>query len=144
MSKKIETSDIIVCRNVDKTVEILLTLRSPNSFSGNMWCIPGGHLNENEDPLEGGMRELYEETGVDLRSIKSKVKKIFVHELNEHRTKYGVTYSCVLPENFKYNIRPQASEISEIRWFNIQKIPYDNIAFDHGDILSRFKNKITK
>lgn len=144
MIEKISTSDIIVCRIIDGNIEILLTLRYPHSFCGNKWCIPGGHLNENENPIDGGIREVCEETGIDLRSIRNKVKKIFVHKLNEHRTKYGVTYSCILPDNFKYKISAQPSEVSDVRWFNIKKIPHDNFAFDHEDIVLSFIKKITK
>lgn len=140
----IKTADIIVCRLINNQVQILLALRSPNSFCGNKWCIPGGHLEENESPLDGCIRELKEETGIDLSSIRNKIRKFLLNGLNQYRNKCGMTYSCLLPENFKYDIHPQQNEISEVRWFDIQKIPYENIAFDHGDIVEDFIKKITK
>lgn len=144
MIKKIETSDIIVCRLINHEVEILLALRSPESFGGNKWCIPGGHLDHGENPLDGGIRELNEETGINLQPIKNRVRKFFISELNQYRNKYGITYMCLLPTNFIYKISPQQNEVSDVDWFNIKKIPYDNIAFDHGDIIKNFVEKITK
>jgi 8-oxo-dGTP diphosphatase len=144
MIENIGTADIIMCRIVDGNVEILLTLRSPTSFQGNKWCIPGGHLNDNEDPLEGAIREVKEETGIYLQSVKHKIFKLLISQINDHRNKCGITYSCLLPDEFEYKIIPQQTEVSDIRWFDAKKIPYDKIAFDHGDIINYFFKKLTK
>jgi 8-oxo-dGTP pyrophosphatase MutT (NUDIX family) len=34
------------------------------------WTLPGGHLDEGEDPHEGGKRELKEEAGIDAKKLK--------------------------------------------------------------------------
>lgn len=49
---------------------ILFIRRSDNG----KWTMPGGHLNEGEDPKEGALRELYEETGI--RAPKDKLVAI--------------------------------------------------------------------
>ena len=33
------------------------------------WLPPGGHINENEDPVQAVVREIYEETGLDVEII---------------------------------------------------------------------------
>lgn len=45
---------------------ILLLKRSPKSFSGEKWCLPGGKREEGESRLEGAKRELHEECGIEL------------------------------------------------------------------------------
>lgn len=34
------------------------------------WACPGGHLENGEDPYEGAIREMKEETGLDVEDIK--------------------------------------------------------------------------
>ena len=48
----------------DSTKEkVLLTRRSDNG----RWCIPGGHMEPGEGALETCIREVWEETGLDVR-----------------------------------------------------------------------------
>jgi 8-oxo-dGTP diphosphatase len=44
----------------------LLLQRSYTTHHGGTWGIPGGALKRDEAPIEGAMRELYEETGIIL------------------------------------------------------------------------------
>lgn len=46
--------------------QILLLKRSPDCYSGEKWCLPGGKREEGESRLEGAKRELHEECGIDL------------------------------------------------------------------------------
>ena len=38
----------------------------PESFPGK-WCVPGGKALDGESPLNNVMREVYEETGIELK-----------------------------------------------------------------------------
>ena len=46
--------------------KILLLKRSPKSFLGEKWYLPGGKREEGESCLEGAKRELHEECGIEL------------------------------------------------------------------------------
>ncbi|CAL1538265.1 unnamed protein product [Lymnaea stagnalis] len=56
--------------------KVLLTRRAPHLriFPG-LWVPPGGHVEENESLAEAGIRELQEETGIDLKIMDCKNKK---------------------------------------------------------------------
>ena len=48
--------------------QVLLLKRSSNQkIDQFLWELPGGKLNEGEDPLEALKREVYEETGLEIR-----------------------------------------------------------------------------
>jgi len=136
MNSKIKTADILLIRINKGKIQVLLTKRGPNIYEPNKWCIPGGHLNDGEVPINGGIRELKEETNVDITPIKKNLKILDIHLISEIRKSYGITYTCVLPPTFKYIIKPQANEISDVKWFNYDEIPYNQIAFDHGDVIN--------
>lgn len=144
MSKKIKTSDILLLRINEGKLQVLLSKRSPESFEGNKWCIPGGHIDDNETPLDGGIRELKEETNVDVSPIKSNLKMLAIHPTSNIRKSYGITYTCAIPPNYPHTLKPQAGEISEVKWFDSNKIPHDQMAFDHGDIVSDLINKLKR
>lgn len=142
MNNKIKTSDILLLRVNEGKVQVLLTKRGPNMYVPNKWCIPGGHIDDNEVPMDGGIRELKEETNIDVSPIKSNLKVLDIHPISEIRKGYGITYTCVLPPDFKYTLKPQSEEISEIKWFYENEIPHDQMAFDHGDIVDGLMKRI--
>lgn len=61
----------------------------------NRWTLPGGHLDDGEDPHEGGKRELKEEAGIEadqLHHLKSeKIKTHTGKEKTIHAFKYEVS-----------------------------------------------------
>lgn len=38
-----------------------------------LWIQPGGHIEKYENPIEAAIRETYEETGIDISSLKKKI-----------------------------------------------------------------------
>jgi len=47
--------------------KILITRRHPKKRYGGFWEIPGGSVLAGEDPLDGAVRELFEETGLKVK-----------------------------------------------------------------------------
>jgi mutator protein MutT len=45
---------------------VLFLLRSPDKPQGNTWCVPGGKLERGETPSQAVVREVREETGIEL------------------------------------------------------------------------------
>ena len=74
-----ETKD---SENVSKPVIIkengaLLLLRSPGQKFPHKWDLPGGHVHVGEDPKDGLVREVKEETGVTLQEP---IEKLYVED----------------------------------------------------------------
>src|SRR6056297_2259922 len=57
------TVDIIVFKNIENNPEILLIERKNEPFK-NMWALPGGFVDKDEDIKTAAYRELAEETSI--------------------------------------------------------------------------------
>ncbi len=55
---------------VDRSGRLLLQLRDGNTrIDPHRWCLPGGHVDPGEDPVESANRELLEETGLRVEEL---------------------------------------------------------------------------
>jgi 8-oxo-dGTP diphosphatase len=77
------TVGAILTRRSGNDVHILLTKRNVEPFKG-FWCIPGGHIEQNEDAVTAVKREVKEETNLDFTPrFLSYLDEIFL-ERNTH------------------------------------------------------------
>src|SRR6056300_1572257 len=123
----IKTSDILLFSIKNNILHVLLATRSnnPNDTCSDKVCIPGGRLESGESPIEGGIRELKEETGIDINEISHILKPIIYNAPNQskYRKYHGMTYTGLLPDDYNYKITPQENEISDVRWYKVDQIP---------------------
>ena len=88
------------------------------------WGIPGGRLHRGEDPLSGLVREIKEETGLDVEVEEIMTTGIFIY-LNDEPV-FGVFYNArPLDENQPLVL--DATEITDARWISLEEI--DDIPF---------------
>lgn len=59
---KTHFADVLLWRG-DK---LLILQRANDGMFSDEWCIPGGHIDPGEEPIEAASRELFEETGIKL------------------------------------------------------------------------------
>jgi 8-oxo-dGTP pyrophosphatase MutT (NUDIX family) len=148
MNSNIKTSDIALFKISNNTPYVLLTIREDNLIEGGKVCMPGGHIEKYESPLDGAVRELKEETGVDLNQCKNILHLVKYNTPNEtkYRNCYGTTYAGILPKSSKYFYNCQLTscenEVKEVRWYGIDQIPYNNMAFDHDEVIKYIIDKI--
>ena len=107
---------------------VLLARRAHPPFEG-FWDIPGGFLNEGEDPLDGLRRELREETGLEVEPERF---------LGIWMDRYGGDSTAEAPLNLYWTARvvsgdaAPADDVSELRWFNPDELPAPNeLAFEN-------------
>jgi len=65
MEKQIKVVAAIIENDQD---EILCALRAPEMSMGNLWEIPGGKVEKNEDPYSALVREISEELGCKIET----------------------------------------------------------------------------
>jgi 8-oxo-dGTP diphosphatase len=81
---------LVRCPRGDGGFDYFLARRSEFCHQGGMWAVPGGALNQGEEPLFGALREFAEEVGITLADF----AVVAVHE-DDHG---GWSYWTVLVE----------------------------------------------
>jgi 8-oxo-dGTP diphosphatase len=100
---------------------VLLARRAYEPEAGK-WDLPGGFLEEDEDPLDGLRRELREETGVEIEPLE--LAGIWAD-------RYGGLEGATATLNLYWTARivsgePEpADDVSELRWFSLEDLPPD-------------------
>ncbi|KAJ2969350.1 hypothetical protein NQ176_g8707 [Zarea fungicola] len=91
---------------------------------GANWSFPRGKINKDEDDLDCAVREVYEETGMDLRAhglvpTRGKPKYIEI-SMREQQLRLYVFRDVPMD----YNFQPQTrKEISKIQWYRLSELP---------------------
>ena len=107
---------------------VLLARRAHPPFEG-FWDIPGGFLNEGEDPLDGLRRELKEETGLEVEP--ERFLGIWMDRYGGDSTAEA-TLTLYWPARAGGGAAAPAAHVSELRWFNRDELPApDELAFEN-------------
>jgi ADP-ribose pyrophosphatase YjhB (NUDIX family) len=113
---------------------ILLVQRSVDPRQ-NDWCIPAGFIEWNEHPQQTAVRELKEETGLDI-SIRT-IFDIFFG-MDDPRT--HAVLILYIADVVGGQIKP-GDDAADVRWFDFDHLPA-NIAFQaHRDALALYRKR---
>jgi 8-oxo-dGTP diphosphatase len=111
---------------IDDRGRILLARRAGEPYAG-MWDLPGGFLDEEEHPLDAVVRELREETGLEIEPL-----ELVAIEMD----RYGDEDDAEATLNLYWTARvlsgemAPADDVSELSWFAPDELPPDEeIAF---------------
>lgn len=114
--------------------EILLVKRDTVPFK-SYWALPGGRMEPNEAIEQTIIREVKEETGLDVIIVRK------IGEYVEAGVKDDVDYdyypTCFLVKPIGGEIKRQEGEIQEIQLFNLKELPYP-LAFEHEKMIKDY------
>ena len=90
------------------------------------WGFPKGHVEENESEQETAIREVKEETNIDVRITDN--TRYTVEYMNRGLLKQVVFF---LAEPISFDLKPQSEEITVIEWLSfedaIERFTHDNV-----------------
>ncbi len=120
--------------------KIPLIKRDTVPFKG-YWALPGGRSEPGESVEQTIVREVKEETGLDVEVIRK------IGEYHEQGIESGFEYdyypACFLVKVIGGEIRKQESEIQDIELFRIKDFP-TNFAFVHNQMVVDYLASRTK
>ena len=128
-----KTATVIIVNPENK---ILLVKRLTPPFVG-YWALPGGRSEKNESAEKTAIREAKEETGLEIKII------LKVGDYHEHGIQGGYEYDyypkCFLARPLRGELAIQKTEIAEIHFFNLNKIP-EVLAFEHAQMIRDYRS----
>ncbi|MDQ3389301.1 MAG: NUDIX domain-containing protein [Gemmatimonadota bacterium] len=104
------------------------------------WVVPGGMIDWGEDVAEAAERELEEETGLRLTSIR-RILGVYSAPGRDPRV-HAISISVVAEVEGEPSIHDPL-EVSEIRAFEPEDLPFGYTAHDTGDQLRDFLDGVT-
>jgi len=113
---------------------ILLIKRDTVPFKG-YWALPGGRAEPGETVEQTIIREVKEETGLDVTVVRK------IGEYHEQGIQGGVEYdyypACFLVKVVGGEMKRQQGEIQEIQLFSLDDVP-EQLAFVHNSMVKDY------
>lgn len=130
------TADAVILAGNGHLRKVLLIQRGRPPYQG-MWALPGGFVDMDEDIDDAVVREVREETGLQLSGYQQ--LKAFGHPGRDprHRT---ITIAYLLLIDQPLDVRGQ-DDAAEAGWFDIHTLP--PLAFDHDHIIHEALERIS-
>ena len=125
---KITVDAIVFCHN-GPVMQVLLVKRKNPPFQG-MWSFPGGFVEDDEELETAALRELQEETGLKLASMRQLHTFGKVGRDPRGRTVSVAYYAFIEPEGTEVEADDDAAEA---QWVDVKSVT--ELAFDHMEIL---------
>lgn len=122
------TVDCVVLRRIDENLFILLVKRGNNPYKG-YWALPGGFLNPDETAEQAVIREIKEETDLELEAV----TQLHTYTDPDRDPRERVITIAFIAFTEKIEVKG-GDDAAEARWFSVDDLP--QLAFDHSDIIS--------
>lgn len=142
--------DLVVLSTHESDTDVLLIQRGGPIEAGK-WALPGGFIDTSarkgdvwragtETPRDAALRELHEETGINLEMLRSHLVPIGIYARRGRDPRdsdvawsQSHAFGVILPETLA---RPRAhaqDDAAAAQWISLRRLP--PLAFDHAQIL---------
>lgn len=121
------TTDCVIFGFDGSKLKVLLVERGVEPFKGK-WALPGGFLRMDEDAMQGAMRELREETGLETAYIKQ-FHTFTAPDRDPRERVITIAYYALVRIEEVHG----GDDAARAEWFALDKVP--SLAFDHDYIL---------
>jgi len=129
------TVEIVIFKENYTTNSILLIKRKNEPFK-DFWALPGGFVDENEDLEVAAIRELKEETQINIKSLQQ--LKAFGKPYRDPRSHVvSIAFMGIVSTD---TIATASDDAKEAKWISVNDLP--KLAFDHDEIINFAITKI--
>ena len=129
------TADCVVFCNDSDGLSVLLIERANEPFKG-CWAFPGGFMEMDEDAEDCAKRELKEEAGLEIRTMRQLGAFTDVDRDPRGRMVSIAYYAVIEKSDVK-----GSDDAAQAKWYPVDSIPV--LAFDHDKILRQALEVIT-
>lgn len=98
----------------------LLLKMANRGISKGKWNAPGGKIEDGETPEENIVREVQEETGLEIKDLTSHGSLRFHMD-----GKDDLSFVVYLFSTRSFSGELKSSDAGEVKWFSLDEIPYD-------------------
>lgn len=101
----------------------LVERRGPAVTHPGKWCCPCGYIDWDESLTEACVREVREETGLELDEKRIKLFEVYSDKYTKNQT-IDLWYECWVPEESDFHIDKieTKSEVLDVRWLKVAHI----------------------
>lgn len=124
--------DVVLFYKSSVDIELLLIERKNEPCKG-LWAFPGGFMDMDETCEQAALRELKEETGVELRTVHFGVLADAPGRDPRGRVITAMYYAIVEEKP----LVQAADDATDCKWFSLDHLP--SLAFDHAIQLKKIK-----
>lgn len=121
-----------VCAVIERDNKVLLVKRNTEPFNG-YWTLPGGHIDFKETAEKAVIREVKEETGLTFTPKFLGYRDEIYPDINWHGEVLIFHGKAEGEEDI------DGKEITDIKWFDIDKASNMKLAFEHEKTLEIYK-----
>lgn len=134
LSRQVHYSDVIV-QDMLGRVLLLKRAEGEDEIAGK-WCLPGGHVDPDESHKEAAVRELCEETAIDVPiEYATKMAEVNSSKAMIEYYQVNVDYIPVIAINVR--------EHQDYEWVNVYDLPKYDLIYDLQDTLKKiFKHQL--
>lgn len=128
----IKTADVVLLAEHQDELHVLVIQRKYDPFAG-AWALPGGHVDPGESAVDAAVRELEEETGIEVDAADLLHLGCWDAPGRDPRGRYATdAYLVEVPEL----LTPKAGDdAGAAQWMPVRMSSAGTLAFDHHDIL---------
>jgi len=121
--------------------ECLLCKRGNKASYPNTWSIPAGHVEKDETTKDGGYREFYEETDIDISDYDMELAGVIINRKKTNNDIKSTMYVYLLPTHeYMYpnlETAQDGHEHTECGYFDLSKVKKLDIGTNLRNILEK-------